>query len=177
MNRKKKILIFFIICFILTTTISFFRTYNLYKGVYSPYYVGFLSKKLKTDYKDYFDYVDKKIDSGSFDTALEETYRNYSGLPVSKMIALNCMVYSYEIADINIEGYIKAYSRSKNEVEDKNIKDEVNNSINSILTNYEKDIREFKIKPYRQSLIDSLFITFSCTMFFILFQDRKKYNQ
>ncbi|WP_073007377.1 hypothetical protein [Clostridium amylolyticum] len=84
------------------------------------------------------------------------------------MIALNCMVYSYEIVDINIEGHIKAYLRSKNEVEVMNIKDEVNNSIKSILSNYEKDIREFKIKPYKQSLIRSIFSTVFYTRLFIL---------
>lgn len=84
------------------------------------------------------------------------------------MIALNCMVYSYEIADINIEGHIKAYLRSKNEVEVMNIKDEVNNSIKSILSNYEKDIHEFKIKQYKQSLIRSIFSTVFYTRLFIL---------
>jgi len=108
---------------------------------------------------------------------LDEAYRNYSEVPAGKMIALNCMVYSYEIADINIEGHIKAYLRSKNEVEDKNITDEVNNSIKSILSNYEKDIREFKIKPYKQSLIRSILSTFAYTTLFILFQERKKYNK
>lgn len=153
---KKKYIKLIIVIYILTLLVFVIsNSKDLYENVYKTQNVTYLTDRVVAEYNDFYDFIRYDI--------YNRPYWEFDKLHPEKSIALNNII-SGHIVESSINYEIKSFNESTNSTHV--TKEDVMLEINNILSNYKREIFDYKFKIFFQVIKDGLI--FSTTICIII---------